>query len=54
MQRLRLPMLCLVLALASCKVGPDYVEPEVEVTDEWYATVEDEMYREEPEITKWW
>ena len=54
MQRLRLPMLCLVLVLASCKVGPDYVEPEVEVTDEWYATVEDEMSREEPDITKWW
>ncbi len=54
MQRLRLPMLCLTLTLAGCKVGPDYVEPEVEVTDEWYADVEDEMSQEEPDITKWW
>jgi NodT family efflux transporter outer membrane factor (OMF) lipoprotein len=47
-------MLCLTLVLAACKVGPDYVEPEVEVTDEWYASVEDEMSSDEPDIEKWW
>ncbi|HSG82035.1 MAG TPA: efflux transporter outer membrane subunit [Gemmatimonadota bacterium] len=55
MQRLRLiPALCLALLVAACKVGPDYVEPEVEVTDQWHAAVEDEMSRDEPDIVKWW
>jgi NodT family efflux transporter outer membrane factor (OMF) lipoprotein len=47
-------MLCLTLVLAACKVGPDYVEPEVEVNDEWFTAVETEMSAQEPDIEKWW
>jgi NodT family efflux transporter outer membrane factor (OMF) lipoprotein len=54
MTRLRLPILCLVLALGGCKVGPDYVEPEVQLTDDWHTAVELEMSEDEPDITKWW
>ena len=54
MHRLRLPTLLLALALGACKVGPDYVEPELPVNDEWRAAVEAEMDREKPDIEKWW
>jgi NodT family efflux transporter outer membrane factor (OMF) lipoprotein len=54
MHRMRLPILCLVLALGACKVGPDYVEPEVAVDDEWRAAVESEMSQEQPDIEMWW
>jgi NodT family efflux transporter outer membrane factor (OMF) lipoprotein len=55
MHRMRpIPALGLALLVAACKVGPDYVQPEVEVTDEWHATVEKEMSEAEPDITKWW
>jgi NodT family efflux transporter outer membrane factor (OMF) lipoprotein len=50
----RLPWLCLTLALGACKVGPDYVEPEVPTEDAWRAAVEAEMSQEEPDIEKWW
>ena len=43
-----------LLLVQGCKVGPDYVEPEVEVTDEWFAAVEAEMSSQEPDIEKWW
>jgi hypothetical protein len=39
-----------VLFVQACKVGPDYVEPELPVTDEWRAAVEAEMSQEEPDI----
>jgi NodT family efflux transporter outer membrane factor (OMF) lipoprotein len=54
MYRLRLPILCLALAFSACKVGPDYVEPEVGLNDDWYAAVETEMDEAEPDIEKWW
>jgi multidrug efflux system outer membrane protein len=54
MQRFRLLMVGLVLAIGACKVGPDYVEPEVPIKDEWRAAVEAEMSQQEPDIEKWW
>ncbi len=54
MRRLQTSMLCLTLVLAACKVGPDYVEPEVEVNDDWFTAVEAEMSVEEPDIERWW
>jgi len=54
MQRFRLLLVGLALAIGACKVGPDYVEPEVSIKDEWRAAVEAEMSQEEPAIEKWW
>jgi len=48
------PMVLGLLVVQGCKVGPDYVEPEVEITDEWLTAVEAEMSAEEPDIEKWW
>jgi NodT family efflux transporter outer membrane factor (OMF) lipoprotein len=50
----RLPGLCLALALGACKVGPDYVQPEIDLNDDWRAAVEAEMARDEPDIERWW
>lgn len=54
MQRFRLLPVPLVLAIGACKVGPNYVEPEVSLRDEWRAAVETEMSQGEPDIEKWW
>ncbi len=47
-------MVVSLVAVQGCKVGPDYVEPEVEATDEWFTAVEAEMSAQEPDIEKWW
>jgi multidrug efflux system outer membrane protein len=54
MGRFRFLPILLVLALGACKVGPDYVEPEIPIQDEWRAAVETEMSQEEPDIERWW
>jgi len=51
---LALPTVTALLAVQGCKVGPDYVEPEVEATDEWFTAVEAEMSGGEPDIERWW
>ncbi len=50
----RLVLASVALSLGACKVGPDYVQPELPIKDEWRASVEAEMSQEEPDITKWW
>ncbi|MGD8698000.1 MAG: efflux transporter outer membrane subunit [Gemmatimonadales bacterium] len=54
MQCFRLLLVGLVLAIGACKVGPDYVEPEVPMKDEWRAAVEAEMSQQQPDIERWW
>jgi NodT family efflux transporter outer membrane factor (OMF) lipoprotein len=54
MRGTRLPWLCLVLALGACKVGPDYVQPEIDLNDDWHAAVEAEMSQDAPDIERWW
>ena len=57
-QRRRPPPVLLALSalvgLSACKVGPDYEQPMVPVTDEWTAAVEAEMTAETPDIERWW
>ena len=55
MREFRGPWVVIALvAMGGCKVGPDYVQPEVQVQDEWRGAVEMEMSETEPDIEKWW
>ncbi len=51
---LRLILALLVGGLASCKVGPDYVEPTTPLADRWTDQVTAEMADSTPAIEEWW
>jgi NodT family efflux transporter outer membrane factor (OMF) lipoprotein len=46
-------MLLAVLA-AGCSVGPDYVKPEVPISDAWQSAVSAEMNHDETPLVTWW
>ncbi|MEI6892576.1 MAG: efflux transporter outer membrane subunit [Pontiella sp.] len=47
-----------LLVLNGCSslpsVGPDYVEPELEIPDAWHEAVQDEFKSGEPDLQTWW
>jgi NodT family efflux transporter outer membrane factor (OMF) lipoprotein len=43
-----------VLFVQGCKVGPDYVQPEIEMPDAWQTAVAEEMSQEESPLVTWW
>ncbi len=58
-RRMALPALLagafsLGVLLSACSVGPNYVKPETEVSDQWKAAVTAELSAEEPDLQQWW
>ena len=47
------PTFCL-LALAACKVGPDYVRPEVKMPDAWTEEMRNGVVQGPAELADWW
>ncbi|MEO0650091.1 MAG: efflux transporter outer membrane subunit [Planctomycetota bacterium] len=43
-----------LFALAACKLGPDYVEPELALPDAWQRTIVEELSDEEAALAIWW
>ena len=39
---------------SGCSVGPNYVQPQTELSDQWNAAVTAEMNAEEPDLQQWW
>ncbi|MEE8361756.1 MAG: efflux transporter outer membrane subunit [Gemmatimonadales bacterium] len=50
----RLLLFLLVVSIAACKVGPDYVEPITPVPDVWTDQITAEMADSMPPIEEWW
>ena len=48
------PLMLASVLVQGCLVGPNYVEPEVAMPDQWNAAVAEEMSQPEPDISKWW
>jgi NodT family efflux transporter outer membrane factor (OMF) lipoprotein len=48
------PLVLASVLVQGCLVGPNYVEPEVAMPDQWNAAVAEEMSQPEPDISKWW
>ncbi|MGW8282000.1 MAG: efflux transporter outer membrane subunit [Gemmatimonadota bacterium] len=50
-------LLALLLSVAACTVGPDYVPPDLSPTmlpDQWHTAVETEMAADTTELEMWW
>lgn len=52
---MKLCVACLgLLVLSACKLGPDYVTPELDMPDAWQRTVEDELDDDAAPLARWW
>ncbi|MEC7583531.1 MAG: efflux transporter outer membrane subunit [Planctomycetota bacterium] len=52
--RLSLLLCCTVAVLAGCKVGPDYVSPDLHEPDKWYAELTDGLSEGKADLSRWW